>query len=55
MANKESMQILDYYHAFEHLSDLYKEMYVEGTDLYLEYFRKCKDLIDEGRVERGYR
>ncbi len=34
MANKESMQILDYYHACEHLSDLYKEMYVEGTDLY---------------------
>jgi hypothetical protein len=30
----------NYYHACEHLSDLCKEMYVEGTDLYWEYFRK---------------
>jgi len=52
MANKESIQILDYYHACEHLSDICKEMYVEGTDLYWEYFRKWKDLIYEGKVEK---
>ena len=52
IANKESIQILDYYHECEHLSDLYKEMYVEGTDLYWEYFRKWKDLIYEGKAEK---
>jgi len=52
IANPESIQILDFYHACEHLSDLCKEIYVEGTDLYWEYFRKWKDLIYEGKVEK---
>jgi hypothetical protein len=52
MANKESIQILDYYHGCEHISDICKELYVEGTELYWEYFRKWKDLIYEGKVEK---
>ncbi len=52
MANKESVQILDYYHACEHVSDICKEVYVEGTELYWEYFRKWKDIIYEGKVEK---
>jgi hypothetical protein len=52
MANKESIQILDYYHGCEHVSDICKEMYVEGTELYWEYFRKWKELIYEGKVEK---
>ncbi len=52
MANKESVQILDYYHACEHVSNICKEVYVEGTELYWEYFRKWKDIIYEGKVEK---
>ncbi len=62
MSNKESIQILDYYHGCEQISDLCKEMYVEGTDLYWEYFMKlpigsstiesaCKNVIG-GRLKQ---
>ncbi len=51
LSNINSVKILDYYHACEHLSDLCKVLYGEGTDQYWEGFNKWRDMFDKGKVE----
>jgi hypothetical protein len=52
MAGEDSVFILDYYHAGEHVSDLCKCLYGEQTVEYWRQFKEWKTLLWNGGVER---
>lgn len=47
-----SVFILDFYHACEHVSDLSKVLYGEGTKEYWEHFRYWKKQLMKGKVKK---
>ena len=51
LANQYSVQILDFYHASERLSDICKEFYGEQTEQYWQQFSHWRESFLEGRVE----
>jgi hypothetical protein len=50
IANADSICILDFYHACEHLSELCKELYGEGTAEYGKHFSRWRQKFYDGRV-----
>jgi hypothetical protein len=52
LANDNSVFILDFYHACEHVSDLCKELYGQETEQYWKHFNNWRDLLFEGEAER---
>jgi len=51
LANERSVLILDFYHACEHLSNLCKVLYGEGTEEFRQCFKKWTDLFYKGKVQ----
>jgi hypothetical protein len=52
LANSRSIEILDFYHATEHLSDLCKELYGEQTEEYWQRFKRWKRMLFRGKAKR---
>ena len=50
IANADSVCILDFYHACEHLSQLCKDLYGEGTAEYGKHFSRWRQKLLDGRV-----
>ena len=50
IANADSICILDFYHACEHLSELCKDLYGEGTAEYGKHFSRWRQKFLGGRV-----
>ena len=50
LANDRSSCILDFYHAIEHLSDLCKALYGEGSESYWQRYRGWGDMLWDGQV-----
>ena len=50
LANEESVLILDFYHAGEHLGEICKELYGEQSEEYRRSFERWRGLFWEGRV-----
>ena len=50
LANKRSVQILDFYHACNHLSDLCKELYGEQTPEFWQHYKLWKKMFAEGKA-----
>ena len=50
LANQNSVFILDYFHACEHVADLCKKLYGEETPAFWERFKAGKTLLFEGKV-----
>ena len=50
LANDHSWCILDFYHASEHLSDLCKALFGEGTDAYWQRYHQWRDMLWDGHV-----
>jgi hypothetical protein len=50
LANVDSVLVLDFYHACEHVSKLCKELYGEQTPEYWERFRCWKHMLLEGKA-----
>ncbi len=51
LANHQSVFILDFYHATEHLSMICKESYGEQTEQYWQQFTRWRESFLEGKVE----
>ena len=51
LANPNSVLILDYFHACEHVADLCKVLYGEQTPAFWDHFKEGKTLLFEGKVE----
>jgi hypothetical protein len=51
LANEQSVLILDFYHATEHLSSVCKELYGEQTDQYWQHFTPWRKAFLDGKVE----
>jgi len=52
IANADSIFILDFYHACEHLSELCKDLYGEGTAEYGRRFSRWRQKLLDGQVVR---
>jgi hypothetical protein len=52
IAPADSVMILDFYHAGEHVSELCKQLYGEQTSEYWEHFTRWKTMLWEGGIER---
>jgi hypothetical protein len=52
LANVHSIEILDFYHATEHLSDLCKVLYGEETEEYWKHFKQWKTMFFNGKAKR---
>jgi len=52
LANDRSVLILDFYHACEHLADLCKVLYGEGTEEFRKQFDRWTDLFYKGKVQK---
>lgn len=52
LANHQSVWILDFYHATEHLSEICKEFYGEQTEQYWQQFTRWRESFLEGKVEK---
>jgi hypothetical protein len=52
LANKQSVCILDFYHAAERLSEICKEFHGEQTEQYWQQFTRWRDSFLEGKVEK---
>jgi len=51
LGNENSVLILDFYHATEHLSDICKEFYGEQTEQYWQHFKPWREAFMAGKVE----
>jgi len=51
MAPPDSIFILDFYHACEHVSDLCKQLYGEQTPEYWAHFKRWKTALSAGKVK----
>ena len=52
LANKGSVQILDFYHACNHLSQLCKQLYGEQTPEFWQHYKLWKKMFAEGKAGR---
>jgi hypothetical protein len=52
LTNEFSVQILDFYHATEHLSTICKEFYGEQTEEYWQHFTPWRKSFLKGKVEK---
>ena len=50
LCDENSVEILDFYHASEHLSELCKALYGEYTAAYWQHYRRWRQLLSEGRA-----
>ena len=50
LANDNSLCILDFYHATEHVSDLCKALFGEGTDSYGQHYHQWRTMLWDGHV-----
>lgn len=50
LSDNNSVEILDFYHASEHLSEICKELYGEHTPAYWEHYRRWRTLLYHGQV-----
>jgi len=55
LSNARTIEILDFYHAAERLSDACKELYGEETPPYFQRFRRWKSLLLQGKTPRVIR
>jgi hypothetical protein len=51
LSNGRIIEILDFYHACEHVSQTAKLLFGEGTDEYGQHFREWKKIIRKGKIE----
>ena len=51
ISNNNTEEILDFYHAAEHLSDVCKILYGEENQEYYAFFNKWKKLMKAGKIE----
>jgi len=52
LAPPNSVLILDFFHACEHVSDICKELYGEGTEVYEQRFEQWQLMLLSGGIER---
>jgi hypothetical protein len=52
LENNQSVWILDFYHATEHLSEICKEFYGEQTEQYWQQFTRWRESFLKGKVEK---
>jgi hypothetical protein len=52
LENNQSVWILDFYHATEHLSEICKELYGEQTEQYWQQFTGWRESFLEGKVQK---
>jgi len=50
LTDENSVEILDFYHASEHLSEICKALYGEYTAAYWQHYRRWRTLLSEGRA-----
>ena len=52
LSEENSIEILDFYHATEHLSEICKELFGEQTPDYWQHYRRWRSLLHDGRADR---
>ena len=48
----DAVEILDFYHACEHLSSFLKQRFVEGSDDFKQWYKKMKGQLYEGELKK---
>jgi hypothetical protein len=52
LSNRYSVEVLDIYHACEHLSDLCKALYGEQSEEFWQHYHKWRKMFKKGKVEK---
>jgi len=52
LSNEFSIEVLDIYHAYEHLSDLCKALYGEQSEEFWQHYHKWRKMFKKGKVEK---